>query len=430
MKPGILITLFALGLLGLAPGVGAEEAPVAVVAAIAGPISPATAQFSARAIETAEKQEAAVAVLLLDTPGGLDTAMRLMVQAILGAEVPVIVYVYPPGARAASAGLMVTLAAHVAAMAPGTNIGAAHPVAGGGKEIEGVMGLKVTNDMVAYVRSLAHKRGRNADWAEKAVRDAAALPAVEAAGEGVIDVVAPNLEVLLDWADGREVTMIEGTVILKTRGARIVTVEPSFRDRVLGTIADPSLAYLLLMIGLLAIYFEFSHPGAILPGVVGAICLILAFFALQTLSVSVAGLLLIIVGVALFLIEIKVVSYGLLSLAGVGCLFLGSVMLFDSPDAALRLAWTTILPTVIAVSAFFIGIVILAVKAQTGKKMMGLNGLVGARAEVLEWNGAKGRIFVRGEIWRAESTGEFATKDEVEIVGGEGLKLKVKKVEE
>lgn len=397
-----------------------------VKAKLAGPISPASAQFCLRAIEAAENRQAAAAVILLNTPGGLDESMRQLVQGILNAKVPVIVYVAPSGARAASAGLMVTLAAHIAAMAPGTNIGAAHPVQGGGKDIEGKMALKVTNDMVAYVRSLAERRGRNADWAEQAVRQAASLPAVDAAAEGVVDLVAPSLEAVLDWADGRKISMAEGNLVMATKGAEITEIEPSFRDRVLGAIADPNLAYILLMIGLLAVFFELSHPGAILPGVVGAISLILAFFALQTLSVSLAGLLLIICAAAFFLLEIKVASYGLLSIAGIGCLFLGSIMLFG-PDSGYRLAWSTLLPTVIAVSAFFIGIVILAIRAQTSRKRTGLEGLIGDQAEVVAWAGTRGKVFTHGELWQAESAEELSKGEKVEITKVEGLRLTVRK---
>jgi len=426
-----IVLLLVCGLIWVAaPGWG-EDDRVALVADLSDTVSPAMAQFAARVIDEAEERtqesgRAEAVVFMLDTPGGLADAMRDMVQYILASKVPVIVYVAPQGSRAASAGVMITIAAHVAAMAPGTNIGAAHPVQGGGKDIGGTMGLKVTNDLVAYTRSLADQRGRNADWAEEAIREAASLPALEAAAEGVVDVVAPNLESLLDWADGREVELVTGSAVLKTKGAQIVYRHPSFRDRLLGVIANPNLAYLLLMIGLMALYFEFSHPGAVFPGVVGAIALILAFFAMQTLPLSYAGLLLIILGVVLFIIELKVTSYGLLTIAGIACLFLGSIMIFDSPEEGLRLAWSTILPTVIFVSAFFVGVILLVWRAQRRKPATGPGGLLMERGKVMNWAGGQGKVFIHGEIWRAEGEAELHPGEEVVVVGGEGLNLKVR----
>ncbi len=430
----LLIAVLAAGALltgGLPPAAGwaKDLRPLAVVAEIRGAISPATTQLVTRAIKRAESDQAEVVVLLLDTPGGLDKAMRRMVQAISTSPTPVIVYVSPVGARAASAGLMITLAAHVAAMAPGTNIGAASPVAAGGKDVPETMERKIINDMVAYARSLAESRGRNADWAEKAVRYAVSLPAVEAAAEGVIDVVAPDLNSLLDWADGREVRLDAQTRVLKTKGLEIRTLKPSFRDRILGAISDPNLAYLLFMLGLLAVYFELSHPGAVLPGVVGVISLILAFFAFQTLSVNLAGVLLILVGVALFLMEIKITSYGLLSLAGVGCLFVGSIMLYDT-DQGVRLSWSVLLPTLIVVSGFFAAIVFLVFRSQLRRRVSGVGQLVGLKGQVLSWAGDKGKVFVRGEIWQAEAETPLPSGTAVTVVSGQGLKLKVRPLEE
>jgi len=243
----------------------------------------------------------------------------------------------------------------------------------------------------------------------------------------VVDVVAPTLEALLDWIHGRKVSVAGGEWTIRTKGAELVRVEPSFRDRILGTIANPNLAYILLMIGLLGIYFELSHPGVVLPGVVGAISLILAFFAMQTLPISLAGLLLIVVGVALFLMEIWITSYGLLSLAGVGCLTVGSIMLFDSPEEGLRLAWTTILATVGVISAFFLAIIFLVVRAQRSKPRTGAEGLIGQKGTVREWTGRRGKIFIRGEIWNAEADHELGAGDQVEVRAKEGLTLTVRK---
>lgn len=429
----LLIGLLVWSPLGPLTGLGAaeegEDRPIVVEAVVEGPVSPAMTHYVARVIKTAQERGAQAVVLHLDTPGGLVTAMRLLIKHILGAQVPVMVFVSPEGAQAASAGVMITLSAHVAAMAPGTNIGAAHPVGAGGQDVPGEMAKKVTNDMVAYARSLAQRRGRNADWAERAVRYSVSLPATEAVAEGVVDVVVPTLKVLLDWAHERKVMVAGKEWTIKTRGARTVRVEPSFKDRLLGTIANPNLAYILLMIGLLAIYFELSHPGAILPGVVGTISLILAFFAMQTLPVSLAGLLLIVVGVALFLMEIWITSYGLLSLAGVGCLTVGSIMLFDSPEAGFRLAWTTILATVGSLTAFFLAIIYLVFRAQRSKARTGAEGLIGEKGAVRDWTGQKGKIFIRGEIWNAVAEDELSVGDRVEVRAKEGLTLRVRKEE-
>ena len=427
--PALLGLALSLLLLGAAPGRG--ESPLVVVAEVQGAVSPAMAGYVARILDQADKQGAQAAVLKLDTPGGLVSSMREVVQSILNSPVPVIVYVAPQGAQAASAGVMITLSAHLAAMAPGSNIGAAHPVGAGGKDVEGEMSKKVLNDMVAYARSLAQQRGRNADWAERAVRHSVSLPAVEAAAEGVIEVVAPNLEALLEFAEGRRIALARGEVTLRTQGARVVTLEPSLKDRILSIIANPNLAYLLLMVGLLALYLEMSHPGAILPGVVGAVSLILAFFAMQTLPVSLAGLLLILVGVALFLMEIWVTSYGLLSLTGAGCLVVGSIMLFDSPEEGLRLAWSTIIPTLAVIIAFFGTIILLVWRSQKARIATGAEGMIGKRGQIREWSGERGKVFVQGELWRAGSEGPepaLAPGQEVEITGQEGLVLVVRPV--
>lgn len=427
-----LITICILTAIQFAPpvvtGVPAKEQPPAKQALIAklnGPVSPVMARFALRVLERAADQNAELVVFQLDTPGGLVESMRLMVQGILASKTPVVVFVSPQGARAASAGVMITLSAHVAAMAPGTNIGAASVVSAGGKDVGGTMGRKVTNDMIAFVRSVADKHGRNADWAEKAVRYAVSLPAIEAAAEGVVDVVAPDLPALLQWTDGRKVKMESGTRTLATADLEMVEVEPGWRDRVLAVIANPSLAYLLLMLGILGIYLELSHPGTILPGAVGTISILLALFAMQTLSISVTGLLLIILGVVLFIIELKVVSYGLLSLGGIACLFFGSIMLFESPDGMMPVSWSVILPTVGAVSAFFVSVAWLVFRAQFRRPVTGREGLVGQEGRVMDWNGDAGRVFIRGEIWKAVSDDQPAPGNKVKVTASEGLTLTV-----
>lgn len=420
-----LVLVLTAGWLG--PGLVRAEEPTAgnlvLTAKLTGAVSPAMAQLAARVIKQAEEAGAKVVVFQLDTPGGLDGAMRLIVQSILNSKVPVVVYVSPHGARAASAGLMITLAGHVAAMAPGTNIGAASPVTAGGKDVPGTMAKKVTNDMAAYVRALAHRRGRNADWAEKAVRKAVSLSAVEAAAEGVVDLVVPTQEALLDFCDGRRIDLASGRITMETKGARIRLIEPTVRDKVLGAIADPSLAYMLFMLGLIALYFELSHPGAVLPGVVGAISFILAFFAFQTLSVNMTGVLLLVVAAALFLLEIYVTSYGLLAFTGLGCLILGSIMLFDDSELGPQLSYLTIIPTLIVATGFFVTIIFVVVKAQRGKRAVGSAELVGREGRVSAWSeGAlEGQIFIRGEIWRARSETPLVVGRSVRVTGGRGL---------
>lgn len=406
------------------------DRPVIVKAVLDGAVTPAMSQFVARVIDRAEARKAEAVLFLLDTPGGLVESMRGVNKEILASEVPVIVYVAPQGARAASAGVFITMAGHVAAMAPGTNIGAAHPVGAGGKDVPGEMAKKVTNDMIAYARSIADRRKRNADWAERAVRHSVSLPALEAAQENVIDVVAPNIEALLEFAHGRQVELARGGYVLRTKKARVVDFEPTFRDKILTTIANPNLAYLLLMLGMLGLYLELSHPGLILPGTVGAISLILAFFAMQTLSVSLAGLLLIIVGVVLFIMELWVTSYGLLSIGGVGCLFVGSVMLFENPGTAFGLSWSVILTVVGTISAFFVIIIYLVVKAQRGRPTGGAQGMLGRIGEVLEWSGEEGKVFIRGEIWRARSPIPMNPGNKIEVISQEGLVLFIEAVPE
>jgi membrane-bound serine protease (ClpP class) len=290
-----------------------------------GTINPGLSEYLIGSMEKSSREGAACLVIQLDTPGGLALSMRSIVMAMLASEIPVVVFVSPSGARAASAGVMITLAADIAAMAPGTNIGAAHPVNLGQKDMGKTMGDKVVNDMVAYTKSIAEKRGRNAEWAEKAVRESVSVTEKEALELKVIDLIAEDLKDLLEKIDGRE---LKDKGILRTKGLKTVLLRESLRDKILKTLSDPNIAYLLMMIGMAGLYFELSHPGAIFPGVIGAISLILAFFAFQTLPVNYAGILLIVVALVLFILEMKIASYGLLSLGGIISLFLGSLMLF------------------------------------------------------------------------------------------------------
>jgi len=395
----------------------------AMVIELEGTINPGTAQFVKKNLERAQSENYGVAIIRLDTPGGLDTSMRMIVKSILNSSIPVVVYVAPRGARAASAGVMITVAAHVAAMAPQTNIGAAHPVSAGGKEINKTMSEKVVNDMVAYVRSIAKERGRNQDWVEKAIRESVSITADVAVTKNVVDLVAADANELLELLDGREVAIDTGTVTLNTKGTELVYVRPGWRDRVLNTISNPNIAYILMMIGMAGLYFELAHPGAIFPGVIGAISLILAFFAFQTLPVNYAGLLLIALAIIFFIAEVKVASYGLLSLAGLISLTLGSVMLFEDVAVSLKL----MMPTIVLVGGFFVGIAYVAFKAYRGQPKGGMEGLIGESAVVEEKIDPVGLVFTHGEYWKASSDEVADEGEKVEIIGSDGLELIVRK---
>jgi len=396
-----------------------------MVIELEGTINPGIAQFVTRGIKQAETSKHTMVIIRLDTPGGLDPSMRSIVKAILNAELPVVVYVAPRGARAASAGVMITIAAHVAAMAPQTNIGAAHPVTAGGKEISKTMSEKVVNDMVAYARGIAKERGRNADWVEKAIRESVSITGDVAVKNNVVDVVARDIDELLGLLDGREILLDKGKVTLGTKGLQLVYFTPGWRDRVLNTISNPNIAYILMMIGLAGIYFELAHPGAILPGVIGAISLILAFFSFQTLPVNYAGLLLIALAIIFFIAEIKVQSYGLLSLAGLISLILGSVMLFENVSVSLRL----MMPTIVLIGGFFVAIAFLAFRAYRRTPKGGMEGLLGEMGVVEERIDPVGLIFAHGEHWKATSEEVAEEGEKVRIIGSRGLELIVKKEE-
>jgi len=388
-----------------------------------GPINPGTATFMVRGIEDAEERGSELVIIRLDTPGGLASSMRTMVKAILNSSIPVVVYVAPRGAGAASAGVMVTVAAHVAAMAPGTNIGAAHPVTAGGKDIEKTMSEKVVNDMASYGRGIAQDKGRNAEWVEKAIRESVSITAEEAVKKNVVDLVASDMDELLKLLDGREVTLRQGKVTLKTKDVAKNFYHPGFRDRVLKVISDPNIAYILMMIGLAGLYFELAHPGVIFPGVIGAISLILAFYSFQTLPVNYAGLLLIVLAIILFIAEVKVTSYGMLSLGGIISLTLGSIMLFEDVGVSLRL----MAPTVALVAGFFVVVSTLAYRAYRSRPKGGMDGLVGEVGLVRKPIDPEGLVFVHGEYWRARCKEKIDEGERVEVEGVDGLILKVKR---
>jgi membrane-bound serine protease (ClpP class) len=419
----ILIGLIITGILGFGkPGKALAENEVFIIE-LEGPINPGTAMYVIRGLENATKQGAGLAILRLDTPGGLASSMRTIVKAILNSPIPVAVWVGPAGAGAASAGVMVTVAAHIAAMAPGTNIGAAHPVTAGGKDIEKTMSEKVVNDMAAYARGIAEDKGRNGEWVEKAIRESVSITADEALKNNVIDLVAKDIDELLQLMDGREVSVVGGKITLKTADLKKTYFLPGWRDKVLKTISDPNIAYILMMIGLAGLYFELSHPGAIFPGVIGAISLILAFFSFQTLPVNYAGLLLIVLAIIFFIAEIKVTSYGILSIGGLISMTIGSIMLFEDVGVSLKL----MMPTIFLVGGFFVVVASLAFRAYRAKPKSGTEGLLGEVGVVKERIDPEGLIFVHGEYWRAIARERVEPGEKVEVEGVDGLVLKVKK---
>lgn len=395
------------------------------VVEVSGTVNPGLSEYVIKSIEKASREGAVCIVIQLDTPGGLAESMRTIVMTILASEIPVVVYVSPSGARAASAGVMITLAADIAAMAPGTNIGAAHPVNLGQKEMDKTMAEKVVNDMVAYTKSISEKRGRNSEWAEKSIRESVSVTEKEALELKVIDLIAEDLDDLIEKIDGQE---LKDKGILRTKDAKRVIVAESLRDKVLRTLSDPNIAYLLMMIGMAGLYFELSHPGVIFPGVIGAISLILAFFAFQTLPVNYAGILLIAVALILFILEMKVASYGMLSLGGIISLFLGSLMLFEGSAPGMGLSWRVLIPTVVMVSGFFVFVAGLVFRSQISKPKTGDKGLVGEIGVVRERLALTGKVFVHGELWNAEAREPIETGAKVRITGVNQLVLSVEEI--
>ena len=393
---------------------------------MSGPISPASAGFLKKGINKASAQGVSCIIIELDTPGGLAESMREMVMAIFASKVPVVIYVAPSGARAASAGVMITMAADIAAMAPGTNIGAAHPVGAGGKEISGTMSEKVVNDMVAHARSIAKKRGRNADWVETAVRKSVSITETEALKENVIDVVAKDMDDLIRQINGRKV---QDKGVLTLDNINKIILKEDLRTKILKTISNPNIAYILMMIGLAGLYFELSHPGAVLPGVVGGISIILAFFAFQTIPVNYAGFLLIVLALIFFIMEMKIASYGLLSIAGITSLLLGSIMLFENSGTGMSLSWEVLIPTLVLISGFFVVISGLVFKSHLSKPKTGARGLIGEIGVVREPLMPEGKVFVHGELWNAISKDPIQTGTRVRVVNIVNLVLEVEPVE-
>lgn len=408
----------------------AETRPVFNVISIDGTITSPTAKYIAKSIEEANREAAEGLIILLDTPGGMDTAMREIAKSILNAPLPVIVFVYPSGARAASAGVIITTAAHIAAMAPGTNIGAAHPVAIGigGSGMDKTMSKKVENDAAAYVRSIAKTRGRSEEWVEKAVRKSESITAEEALKLKVIDYVATDVQQLLAAIDQKEISLAGGKKKISTKNAIINYKKMGTRQGILAAISDPNISYILLLIGLAGLYFELSTPGAILPGVIGGISLLLAFFGLSTLPVNYTGILLIIFGVILFIAEIKVMSHGILTVGGVISLIMGSLLLFDTTEPALRISLQVLIPAVVVASIFFIAVILLAVKAQMRKHYSGAESMIDAEAEAITDIAQEGKVFLKGEYWKATSDEPIKKGAKVKVVKIEGINLHVKEI--
>ncbi len=406
-----------------APG---DEGRVLVLR-LEGAISPVTAEALIAAVDRAEREAYRALVIEVDTPGGLESSMRAMVKRLLVAEVPVIAYVSPAGARAASAGVFVVMAADVAAMAPGTNIGAATPVnlQGG---MDSTLARKATSDAAAFARTVARQRDRNAVWAEEAVRRAVAASDSEAVALDVVDLVAGSLEDLLERLEGREISRPGVEARLHLAALPRDTIEPGLRQKLLGVLVDPNIAYILMLLGFYGLLFELQNPGAILPGVVGGICLILAFLALSALPVNYAGIALIVLAIAFFLAEIKVVSHGLLATGGVISLVLGSMILFQGEGA--RLSWGIIVGATAATAVFFLFIVGKGLAAQARRVATGRRGLVGQRAVALGRLAPTGQVRFGGEIWNARSEAEVAEGSEVVITGVEGLTLHVRPIQE
>ena len=390
-------------------------------------INPGVADFVEYAIRLSESDKARFLVILLDTPGGLMTSMRDVCESILNSQIPIVVYVYPSGARAASAGVFITEAADIAAMAPGANIGAAHPVSGTGGDLSSTMNEKILNDALAFARSIAAERGRNSQWFEEAVKKSVSASAQEAFKLNAIDLVADNLPSLMRKLDGWNLQRGGKTVVLKTAGAKFRTISPTLQNRVLRVIGNPDLAYLLLMIGLAGLYFELSSPGAIVPGVVGGISLILALYALQALPVDYAGILIILLAVVFFILEVKIPTHGALSLGGVTCIVLGSLMLFRNP--ADRVGLAVLVPTSAAVSLFFAAVARLAFKAQSLRPLTGQEALLGMTGKVAQEIDPEGKVFVNGELWNAQAEERIEKGERVEVLEVHNLKLKVKRID-
>jgi membrane-bound serine protease (ClpP class) len=429
--------LFALVALTASAAEPPSAGPHVDVVAVRGVIDTVNSQYLSRSLDRAAADGAEAVIVLLDTPGGLDTSMRAMVQKIVASPVPVVVYISPSGARAGSAGLFLTLAADVAAMAPNTNLGAAHPVSAEG-QMDEVMSEKVTNDAAAFARALAARHGRNEVWAEQAVRGSASITDREAVEARVVDFVAADLDDLLAKLDGREITSASGPRVLDTRGAAVWSLEMTLPERALHTLVDPNIAYLLLTIGVWALIAEFYHPGALVPGLTGVVCLVLAFVAFESLPMNWAGLALVALAMGLFIADVKTPTHGALTVGGVVCFVLGSLMLFSplSPEAPalpdVRVSPAVIAGVTLCLLAFFLVALQAGLRAQRRPALISSNRLLGESGyarTALRPESQGGAVFVRGETWTAVSDEDaIAPGEAVEVTDVEGLRLHVRRL--
>lgn len=400
--------------------------PHVEVITVAAGINPAVDDFIKESIRRAHTREARALIIELDTPGGLLTSTQSIVKQILGAPVPVMVYVAPSGAGAASAGTFVTMAAHIAAMAPGTSIGAAHPVAGGGQEVKGVMGKKIENFTASFSEAIAQKRGRNTEFAVQAVRRSVSITDKEALKKHVVDFVAKDVDDLLKQADGKKVDVNGREQKLSLKGVRVERFEMGLKQEIINILSNPNIAYLLFMAGILGLYMEFSHPGVIFPGVAGGIALLMALTSFQILPINYTGLILILLGVSLLVGEAFVPSFGVMGIGGIISLALGSVLLFDAEGSDLMVDRSIILTAVLTLSALMLALSYLVLKSQRRKRTLGMDGLIGEIGEVRTELHPEGKIFVHGEYWNAWCEGELAVGEKIQVIGFKGMNLKVK----
>jgi membrane-bound serine protease (ClpP class) len=425
-----LLLLAFLVWVGFALAQKPADVPPVIVMRMEGVIAPPNAEYFARTLRLARERGAQLLVVELDTPGGLMSSMEDIVKAILASDIPVAVYVSPSGAKAGSAGTFITVAAHIAAMAPGTSIGAAHPVSATGEDVPGAMEKKVTNYAASYIRSLAEQRGRNADWAELAVRESAAISEKQAMEKRVIDLVAPNLNALLEKIDGRTVKLPQRTVVLKTREAPVQRSEMVLRERLLHVLVNPNVLAILGVLALYGLIAEIQNPGAIFPGVIGAISLLLMLYGFSVLPVSWAGIALLVLAVILFIADAFAPSHGVLTLGGAISMLLGLLMLFETPDPALRVSWVVALTLTALTSLFFLFIVAAGIRAQQARRVTGMEAMKGAVAVARTDIAPRGKIFYDGAYWNAVTEGESIKAGErVVIERMEGLTAVVRKEE-
>jgi membrane-bound serine protease (ClpP class) len=438
----LLLWLFV-ALTGLAGTAFSQpQREVAVVLQVQGAIGPASASYIEDGLNSAQEMGAEVIILKMDTPGGLDTSMRQIIRKILAAPVPVVTYVHPSGARAASAGTFILYASHVAAMTPGTNLGAATPVqigaapAAPGEEEEGAAPAqgagerKAVNDAVAYIRSLAELRGRDADWGEEAVREAASLSADAALARGVIDIVAQDVPTLLESLDGRTVTVGGAERALDTNGIEIVDLDPDWTTRVLATITDPNVALILMMVGIYGLLFEFMNPGALVPGTIGAISLLIGLYALAALPVDFVGVALILLGIALMVAEAFAPSFGILGLGGIAAFAVGGAILIDTDVPEFQVDWAAIAALGVFSAALLVAIARLAIRSRRGRVHTGREELIGATGKVLDWENGTGHVFVHSERWNASGAASLKKGAPVVVQDVDGLRLRVSSIDD